>query len=452
MNKHFRDYQPNQMFLLPLSLNDWLPKDHLVYFISDTVDHLDLSEIYDSYTELRGYPPYAPVMMVKVLLYAFSVGIRSSRKIERKLLEDIAFRLLSANQQPDYWTINEFRNRHLDALGKLFVQTVKLASEAGLVKLGHVAIDGTKIKANASKHSAMSYARMNEEEKRLKAIIDQYFREADAIDKEEDRLYGNKRGDELPEHLNTEAKRLKAIRAAKKALEEEAKKKAEDEAAEKKKKAEKDGKTYKPQKDPQSSKPKPKAQRNFTDPDSRIMLSSDKAFIQAYNCQAAVDAESQIIVAADITNQAADSPHLMSMVNKIVETTGLMPTELSADAGYWNEENIEELMRKHIGVFIPPEKIRHSEWKQATALKGRIPDNITLKDRMRRKLRTKRGKERYGLRMTSVEPVFGQIKECRNLRQFLLRGLEKIRSLWNLECAVHNLLKIFRAQAIAQPA
>lgn len=452
MNKHFRDYQPNQMFLLPMSLNDWLPKDHLAYFISDTVEQLDLSEIYDTYTELRGYPPYAPIMMVKVLLYAFSRGIRSSRQIERKLHEDIAFRVISANQQPDYWTINDFRNRHLEALGRFFVQTIELAAEAGLVKLGHVAIDGTKIKANASKHSAMSYARMNEEEKRLKAIIDQYFRDANAIDEEEDKLYGNKRGDELPEHLNTEAKRLKAIKAAKKSLEEEARKKAEKEAAEKKSEAEKKGKQYQPKEDPKSKKPAPKAQRNFTDPESRIMLNSDKAFIQAYNCQAAVDAESQVIVAADLTNQAADSPHLLSLVEQVLKNTGFLPRELLADAGYWNEDTIQELMDKHVKVLIPPEKVRHNEWKESIPSIGRIPDDINLKDRMRRKLRTKQGKKHYSLRMTSIEPVFGQIKECRGLRQFLLRGLKKVTSLWLIECAVHNLLKIFKAKTEVQPA
>lgn len=457
MKKRFKFYEPDQTLLLPPSLHEWLPKNHLAYFISDTVDQMDLSAIYDNYKNERGQPPYAPRMMVKIWLYGFSQGIRSSRKIEKALYEDIGFRMLSANQQPDHWTLNEFRRRHLEALGGLFVQTVQMAQRANIVKMGHVAIDGTKIKANASKHSAMSYGRMQEEERRLREEIEQYFREADEIDEEEDRLYGSRRGDELPESLSTPEKRLKTIREAMKALEEEARQKAEDEERKKREKKEEQKKSKQEAdevcqgNEVKEIKPSPKAQRNFTDPESRIMLNSEKAFIQGYNAQAAVDARSQIIVGADLTNQAADSPHLHGMVKQVIKNTGEVPEEVSADAGYWSEKNVEFLKGYSIEVFIPPDKVKHSEWRKVVSPRGRIPKNLSIKDLMRRKLKTKLGRKRYKNRQESVEPVFGQTKESRGLRQFLLRGVKKVRSMWLIDCAVHNLLKIFRAGVCFQP-
>jgi len=379
-------------------------------------------------------------------------GIRSSRKIERALYEDIGFRFLSANQQPDHWTISEFRKRHHKALGELFEQTVRMADKAGLVKLGHIAIDGTKIKANASKHSAMSYGYMKKEEQRLREEIEKMLKEADEIDRLEDEEYGDKSGWELPEELSTQKKRLKAIRRAKAELEREAREKLEKEQAERRKEAESKGKTYRPVKDPKDAKPKAKDQWNFTDPESRIMVNSDKAFIQGYNAQAAVDAETHIIVAADLGNQASDSGYLPDQVMQVVENTGRSPKEVSADAGYYSDRNIKFLEEKRIEAFIPPDKVRHSEWRTQQAIRGPIPRNATRKYLMRRKLRTKRGRERYKLRQTSVEPVFGFIKEELRLRQFLLRGLEKVRSMWRFTCAVHNLWKIFRAQVSFNPA
>jgi len=411
--KKFRDYQPNQALL---------------------------------------FPPYNPRMMVKIWIYAFMKGIRSSRKIERALYEDIGFRFLSANQQPDHWTISEFRKRHHKALGELFEQTVRMADKAGLVKLGHIAIDGTKIKANASKHSAMSYGYMKKEEQRLREEIEKMLKEADEIDRLEDEEYGDKSGWELPEELSTQKKRLKAIRRAKAELEREAREKLEKEQAERRKEAESKGKTYRPVKDPKDAKPKAKDQWNFTDPESRIMVNSDKAFIQGYNAQAAVDAETHIIVAADLGNQASDSGYLPDQVMQVVENTGRSPKEVSADAGYYSDRNIKFLEEKRIEAFIPPDKVRHSEWRTQQAIRGPIPRNATRKYLMRRKLRTKRGRERYKLRQTSVEPVFGFIKEELRLRQFLLRGLEKVRSMWRFTCAVHNLWKIFRAQVSFNPA
>ncbi|OQA19078.1 MAG: Transposase DDE domain protein [bacterium ADurb.Bin363] len=373
--------------------------------------------------------------------------------MEKALHEDIGFRVISGNQYPDHWTINQFRSRHHKALGNLFLESIKLAGRCGLVKPGHVSIDGTKVKANASRHSAMSYGRMVEEENRLKGEIESYLKEVEKIDKEEDKKHGKKSGNELPEEIKLKSKRVKAISDAKKALEEEAREKAKKEQEKRKEEAEKEGRDFKPRKNPEDAKPEDKAQRNFTDSESRIMKSSEKSFIQAYNAQAAVDAETQIIVDAFVTNVADDKHSLPPLVEGTIDNTGKIPAEVSADTGLYSEENLKVLKDKGIEAFIPPEKISHKEWRNMETLPpDKIPDNITPKERMRRKLKTKLGKERYKLRMTSVEPVFGQIKEGRGLRQFLLRGLEKVNSLWRIDCAVHNLLKIFRAKRRLQPA
>ncbi len=443
--KRFREYEQNQGLILPPMLDDWLPEDHFAHFLSDVIDHADLSSIYGSYTEARGKPPYSPTMMTKVWLYAFSQGIRSARRLEKALYEDVGFRFLSGNQQPDYWTLSNFRRRHHKALGELFVQTVKMAQEVGMAKLGQVAVDGTKVEANASKHSAMSFDRMEKEEKRLKEEVEKYFQEADATDEEEDAQYGAARGDELPEGLRTAKQRLQTIRNAKAALEKEAREKAAAEQEERRHKAEAEGRSFQPRKDPEEAKPDPKAQRNFTDPESRIMVNSDKAFVQAYNAQAAVDADSQIVVASELTNQAADSRHLPALLEQVVENTGQAPQEVSADAGYYSEENLNAVEGHGSEALIPPEKVPHSAWRNPETPRGRIPRSLSRKERMMRKLRTKEGREKYRKRMMSVEPVFGQMKEGRGLRQFLLRGLEKTRSMWRMECAVHNLVKMFRA-------
>ena len=444
--KKFRDYVQNQILLFPPSVQDWIPDDHPAKYIDEVVENLDLSAIYDSYTESRGYPPYSPIMMVKILMYAVSKGIHSSRKIEKALHDDIGFRYLSANQQPDHWTISEFRRRHMEALGDIFVQSVQVAQKSGLVKLEQIAIDGTKIKANASKHSAMSYARMKKEEERLDRMIREYLEEADRIDREEDALYGRGNGWSLPEELSTAEKRREAIRKAMAELEAEAREKAEKEQAEKKEKAKKQGKKHNPRKKVSEITPKDKAQRNFTDMESRIMRNSDKAFIQGYNGQIAVDADTQIIVAADISNQAADTVHLPDIVRQVIENTGQVIKEVSADAGYYSEENLIFLERENIEAFIPPDKVKHSEWREARAPRGRIPDNADRRYLMRRKLKTKRGRARYKLRQISVEPVFGFVKEQLNLRQFLLRGLEKVRNYWRFTCAVANFMKIYRVE------
>ena len=435
--KKFRDYRPNQTYLLPPSMRDWLPDDHPVYYISEMVDKMDLSAIYGEYREERGYPPYDPKMMVKVLLYAYSKGLRSSRKIERALHEDVGFRVLSGNQQPDFWTIAAFRRRHHKALGDLFLQTVRIADRAGLVKLAHVAVDGTKLKANASKHSAMSYGRMKTEVERLRKEIEEYLRQCDEVDAAEDKKHGNGSGWRLPEHLSTAQKRLEAIEKAKRELEEEERRKRNDK-----------DQSSPPGGDSPAAVPEDKAQRNFTDPESRIMLNSEKSFIQGYNAQAVVDAKSKVIVAADLTNRCSDVQHLEYLVAQVERNTGRRPKELSADAGYWSEANVRALEACGIEIFIPPEKVKHSEWRIQRSPRGRIPSGLSVKDLMRRKLRTKRGRKRYKLRQTSVEPAFGTIKEPLGMRQLLLRGLAKARSEWLMVCAVFNILKMFRAGVV----
>jgi len=432
VSKTFRPYEPDQDFLMPISMREWLPADHLAYFISDVVESLDLSAITKRYAgEERGYPPYHPGMMVKVLLYAYCIGVASSRKIEKRLCEDIAFRVLAANNTPDFRTISDFRKDHLRALAGLFLQVLKLCQKAGLVKLGHVALDGTKIKANASKHKAMSYKRMKEEETRLEAEIVELMKKAEAVDEEEDHRYGkDKRGDELPKEMAFRESRLKKIREAKEALEGDAKREAEIAAASNKK---------------HTGVPADKAQRNFTDPESHIMPApGGKHFIQAYNAQAAVDSTHQVIVAAEVTNKPTDRGQAEPMMEVVKTNTGQLPRQMSADAGYFSSDAVTNLTTIGIDVYMPPDKIGHRA-VLPPAPRGRIPKNLSIADRMRRQLRTKKGKERYGLRKELPEPVFGQIKQARGFDQFLLRGSDKVSSEWKVICTGHNLLKLFRA-------
>ncbi len=420
--RKFKEYKVDQLLLLPPDIREWLPEDHLAYFIMDVTEELELKEIYDSYDGSEGgQPPYNPLMMLRILLYGYSVGVASSRKIERKINEDVAFRVLSAGNYPDHDSIAEFRKRHLKVLSKMFVEVLELCSKAGLVKLGHVAIDGTKMKANASKHKAMSYGRMREKERELEKKVEELMKKAESIDEEEDRKYGKgKRGDELPEELRFHKKRLEKIREAKAALEKEAKEKGKD-------------------------SPDNKAQRNFTDPESRIMKDSGKrSFVQGYNSQAAVDSKTQIIVAADVTQAGVDKEQLKPMLEEVKENTEEYPKEISADAGYYSEENVKYAQGKEIETYIAPERIEHGEWKKRKSVRGRIPKGLSIKEMMRRKLRTKKGKDTYSKRKETVEPVFGQIKQVRGFRQFLLRGLEKVRAEWRLICLTHNLLKLFR--------
>ena len=449
MSKTFRPYTPGQAFLLPPSPLDWLPEDHLARFIMDVVKKLDLATLYQRYEgDLRGYPPYHPQMMVALLLYGYCVGVPSSRKIEKKTHEDIAFRVIAGGAQPDHSSISEFRRVHLNALAELFVQVLRLCQAAGMVKLGHVSLDGTKVKANASKHKAMSYERMQKDEQRLREKVADLLKAAAAADAEEDKAHGkHKRGDELPEDLRRAKDRLARIDELKAALEAEARAQHEAEKA-----ADNDDRDPPPpgatplptHKVPRTKDgtPGPKSQRNFTDPESRIMKSGD-GFVQGYNCQAAVDAEHQIIVAQAVTNQPPDVEHLIPMVEKVVQNCEAIPEKWSADAGYFSEQNVVEILKWKIDPYIATGRRKHDE--PPPSVHGRPPAGLTIKQRMARKLATKQGAAVYARRKVIPEPVFGQIKEARGFRRFLLRGLVKVRGEWSLVALTHNLLKLHAA-------
>ena len=457
MGKSFRSDDLNQLLLLPPSLHDWLPERHLARFLVDVVAALDLSAIYASYEagDGRGQSAYAPEMMLRVLLYGYATGVYSSRKIEARTHEDVAFRYLSADEHPDHDTFAEFRKRHLEALAGLFTQALLLCEKAGLVKLGHVAIDGTKIKANASKHKAQSYARMGETEARLKAEIEALLKQAEDVDAAEDAQYGKgRRGDELPEELARRESRLKKIAQAKAELEQEARERAGQEraAAEAKLAARRDeekrtGKKARGREPevpgPEKAQPDAKAQRNFTDPDSRIMPdgANKGSFVQGYNAQAAVDATAQVIVAAEVTQEANDSRQLLPMLDQVEENMGRKPEAASADAGYWSEANATDESVAGIDLHIATGRIKHGETMET--VNGPPPEQATVKEKMRHKLRTEAGRSIYKMRKAIVEPVFGQIKERRGFRRFSLRGLDNVRCEWKLVCLTSNLLKLF---------
>lgn len=456
---NFKSYQPNQLLLLPPDMKQWLPEDDLAYFIMDVVNGLDLSAIYQSYDSSKGgQPPFDPKMMTGLLLYAYCVGIASSRKIEKAAYYQIPFRVLTADQQPDHDTIAEFRKRHLKALSGLFVEALRLCQKVGLVKLGHVSLDGTKVKANASKHKAMSYGRMEKKVEELEIEVTGLLEQAQAVDDDEDSKYGKgKRGDELPKELRFKQGRLKKIKEAMKSLEAEAKTKADakrKELQQKEQALQKEGEKRrgKKPKDP-SGKPEPKAQRNFTDPESRIMKDgASKSFEQSYNCQAGVDEKTQIIVATNVTQEPNDKQQLKPLVEDIKNNSeGNKPAKISADNGYFSETNVDYLEVEGIEGFIATGRQKHGD-VPATAGRGRIPKDATTQERMSRKLRTRKGRETYSKRKYIVEPVFGQIKEARGFRRFLLRGLENVSAEWDLICLTHNLLKLFRSGLMSKRA
>jgi transposase len=428
MAKTYRPYSPDQMFLLPPSLRDWLPENHLVYFVSDVIDNLDLSEIESVYEkEDRGYPPYHPHMMTKVLVYAYCIGVYSSRKIQKHLVEDVAFRVLAAGNQPDFRTISDFRKIHHKALEGLFQQVLRLAMKAGAIKLGRVALDGSKVKANASKHKAMSYGRMMQEERALRKEVRKLLAQAEAADHEEDDRYGkDKSGDELPEELSRRETRLQRIREAKRALEQEAREEADENDEE----------------ETQEAKPEEKTQYNFSDPESRIMKGPD-GFVQAFNAQVAVESISQLIVGQTVTQEANDKQQVEPMVAIIEQQAGQKPDELLADSGYCSEKNLEYLEKKKISAYVATDRRKHRE-PEAICKRGPLPNGSSRVDRMKRKLQTKAGAQVYAARKSIVEPVFGQIKHARGFRQFLMRGIEKVKAEWALVCATHNILKLYR--------
>lgn len=411
-----------------------LPEDHLVYFVSDVVDQLDLSAVHAVYgEEKRGQPPYNPRLMIKLLVYGYCTGVFSSRRIQKRLQEDIPFRVLAAGNDPDFRTISDFRKIHIATLQNLFEQVLEMALESGAVKLGRESVDGTKIKANASKHKAMSYGRRQEKQKQLKGEVKELLAQAEAADEEEDRHHGNKRGDELPDEWRRRETRLAKIKMAKKVVEQRAQDKAAaagKEAAEAKK-----------------AKPGEKDQYNFTDPESRIMKGTD-GFVQGYNAQAAVEPDLQLIVGQTVTQASNDKDQLMPMVAVIERQSGQRPEEVLADSGYCSEKNLEALEsadkpERRIEAYIATERQKHDEYREACP-KGPLPKGATRVDRMRRKLKTKAGKAVYAARKAIVEPVFGQIKHARGFRQFLLRGIDKVRGEWSLVCLTHNILKCYR--------
>jgi len=432
MGKSYRPYYPDEELLLPPSLRDWLPENHLAYFVSDVVDNLNLSAMDAVYGgEKRGQPPYDPQMMTKILVYGYCVGVFSSRRIERRLVEDIAFRVLAAGNQPNFRTISDFRKIHLKTLEGLFEQVLKIALEAGAMKVGRVAVDGTKLKANASRHKAMSYDRMIEKEAQLKAEVKQLLQQAEAADAAEDREYGKeRRGDELPAELQRRETRIKKIREAKRVVEQRARDKAVAEGA-----------------DPKQARPKEKDQYNFTDPQSRIMKGAD-GFVHAYNAQAAVEPTMQLIVGQAVTQAANDKEQLLPMMDTVERQSGQRPAEVLADSGYCSEKNLEQLdseenpERRIIG-YVAGDRQKHGEHR-APSPRGPLPKGATRVAQMKRKLKTKAGKAVYAARKAIVEPVFGQIKQARGFRQFLLRGIDKVRGEWSLVCVTHNILKLYR--------
>lgn len=415
----FRRYDPKQSVLLPPNLDEWLPEDHLARIVAQVVDEgLDLEPLLATYRNAEGgFPAFDPRLQLKILLYGYSIGVVSSRRLEKATYDDVATRWLATDQHPHFTTLARFRQRNLPLMDDLFHQVLLLCREAGLVKLGRVALDGTKIKASASKHRSKSYARIREEENELRQKAREILREAEKVDAEEDKLYGSDKNPSLHPLPPDWKERLEKAREARKALEERARAKGKEE-------------------------PETTAQYNFTDPDSRIVQDSGnkRAFVQGYNAQAAVDAKSQVIVMAAITQESPDQSHLGPMAEELGRELGELPSKLLADAGYFAEAPIRALEAKGVRVYCPPDSWRVTEGNPCP--RGRPPKDEGFKQFFRRRVRSRRGRAEYRWRKVSVEPVFGQIKQGRGLRQFLLRGKAKVGAEWKLWCLTHNVRKL----------
>jgi transposase len=461
VEKTFRAYDPDQVLLMAPVLRDWVPEGDLAHFVSDLVDSgvLDLSGIYADYTEQRGFPPYDPRLMVKLLIYGYAVGVSSSRKLERSTYRDVAARMLCADQHPDFRSIGRFRERHLEALGDLFVGALRLCKQGGLVSLGVLAVDGTKLRANASRHKAMSYDRMVKKEGQLEAEIaalraqvDGVLADAASVDAAEDAQFGkDRRGDELPVELQRRQSRLAVIQEARQALEAEAR------AAEEARREQMEAEGKKPRNpsgggDPFA--PKPKAQKNFTDPESKIMKTADGAFHQCYNGQAVVDSRCQVIVVADVSDEAPDARLLEGSLKQLKENLAAINTSvpekavLLADAGYFSENNVQVAEDHGLDPLLATGRFKHSE-APAPAPRGPVPKDATAKQLMARKLAKKNGAELYKRRKAIVEPVFGQIDTVQNGRKLRLRGKTAAHQQWRFSCAIHNLLKLHRNGGLA---
>lgn len=457
VNKRFKSFDPDAVMLVPPSLDDWLPQEHLARFIAELVDsHLDLSRFYASYAKRKGQPPYDPRLMLRVLLYGYCVGVRSSRELERACIDVVAFRWLSGQQAPDFRSIGRFRKRHLAALGNVFLQALELCRAAGMVSLGRVALDGTKVRANASRRKAMSYSRLTEKQRILADEISDLLADADAIDAAEDARFGkDRRGDELPTELRRRESRLARLTAAREQLETDAADKAREEAEQKARAAgdAEDTATAKGDAAAKDSVVKPTAQRNFTDPDSRIMKTADGSFHYCYTGQAVVDQDHQVIVVNELTNVVVDARQFQPMIAATEHTLGQLPGQVLVDAGYCSADNLQyaaEIETRTDGgteFFIATGRIKHGE-RVPDAPRGRIPKDATTRERMARKLRTKRGRKVYARRKTIVEPVFGQI-HTRQGKHLLLRGLEQAKHEWDLIAGCHNLLKLHTVAGIA---
>jgi transposase len=488
MAKSYRPWAPTQSFLLPPSPLEWLEEGHLAYFLLDVVTTtLDLGAVERAIQakDWRGERPYPPTMMVALLIYAYCVGVFSSRKMARSTYEDVAFRVLAGGEHPHFTTINQFRLEHREALAGLFIQVLRLCRKAGLVKLGHVSFDGSKVHANASKHKAMSYSRMKEEERRLAAEVEALLKRAEETDRQEDERYGvGTAAEDLPAELRRREERLKRIREAKAALEHEAaqargeallelakgmRNKAGDEAVPPKKRKEAAARAARSEAearqllgdndddddpsggattlddlprhrvatDPDGT-PKPRAQRNFTDPDSCIMM-KDGAVVQAYNAQVAVDSEAQIILAVAVTNQPPDAEHLAPMLDRVIQNCDQAPQVVTADNGYLSKANIEVCARRGVDAYISVGKDL-----QKVASRGGLSAAMQVHAAMAAKLTTDAGKATYARRKAIVEAPFGQIKQARGFRRFSFVGLEKVRCEWSFVALTHNLLKLFR--------
>lgn len=442
MSKTFRAWDVDQVWLLPASVHDFVPAGHLAHFVRDTVrEGLDLSEILAGYAEERGKPPYHPGMMVSLLLYGYSRGIYSSRRLAQACEERVDMMAVTGLNKPDFRTIAEFRRRHLTALSALFVQVLKLCQAAGLVKLGHVAVDGTKLKANASRHKAMSYGRMKQTEPKLAAEVAAWLQTAEAQDRAEDAEHGgDRRGDEPPDWMADKQRRLERIRKAKADLEAEAERDPSDldpngpgpssgMRERGKRKRAKDG------------EPPDKAQRNFTDPDSRVQPTRD-GFIAGYNGQIAVDQAHQIIVAQRLATNSADFGALVPLVDQAKSNLGRKLEEVSGDTGFATEANLDAMAERKIRAYLAPGRSKHA---QGHAAGEKHFKNCPRMAAMAVTLKRAGRRSRYRLRKQVVEPVFGQIKQARGFRQFLLRGIEKVRAEWAMICTVHNLLKLAKA-------
>ncbi len=450
VNKTFRRYDQDQPMLLAPDIRDWVGPGHPARWVNDLVeDGLDLGPIYDDYTDVRGGPPYDPRLMVKVLIYGYSHGITSSRALERRCNDDVAFGFLTAQQAPDFVAISRFRTRHAEAFKELFTQSLALCAQAGLVSLGRVALDGSKIRASASRHRAMSYDRMVRAEGELAAEVEALLADAENLEAAEDAAYGaDRRGDELPAELARRGGRLAAIRQAKAALEAEhrAKARAAAEQAATERGADPEQTTEAGDVAEAAAVVPVKAQRSFTDPDARIMKTSDGSFQYCYNAQHLVDEHSQVILSWALRPSSADCPALPDMLTRLkssLEAAGIggLPKTLLADAGYFSAENVTAVTQAGIDPLLATGRLKHGE-KPPAAPRGRIPNNLTPKQRMTRKLQTLKGKADYARRKAIVEPVFGQMKVAQDAERFRLRGTDKTDGEWALHTFCHNLRKL----------